>query len=75
VSVVAVPTVDLRTNRRASALTSRIAELGRADDARLEALALGVVDALVEADDATLRTALEALRAARGRALAAEPGP
>lgn len=74
----AVPTVDLRTNARARALTGRIAGLGlarQADDARLEALALGVVDALVEGDDATLRTTLEALRAARGRALAAEPGP
>jgi AcrR family transcriptional regulator len=82
---VAVPTVDHRqrgfpANPRARALTRRIAELGLAppaDDARLEALALGIVDALLEADETTLRTALDALRDARGRALAAEaePGP
>ena len=76
-------TVDQRqsefpANPRAGALTRRIAELGRtwpADDARLEALALGLVDALLEADASTLRTALEALRDARGRALRAEPAP
>jgi AcrR family transcriptional regulator/DNA-binding MarR family transcriptional regulator len=81
--VVAVPTVDQRqlafpANPRARALTRRIAELGLArpvDDARLEALALGLVDALLEADETTLRTALEALRDARRRALAAEPEP
>jgi AcrR family transcriptional regulator len=80
---VAVPTVDHRqrgfpANPRARALTRRIAELGLArpaDDARLEALALGVVDALLDADETTLRTALEALRDARGRALSAEPEP
>jgi AcrR family transcriptional regulator/DNA-binding transcriptional ArsR family regulator len=80
---VAVPTVDhgqpgFPANPRARALTRRIAELGLArpaDDARLEALALGLVDALLEADETTLRTALEALRDARGRALAAEPEP
>jgi AcrR family transcriptional regulator/DNA-binding MarR family transcriptional regulator len=82
---VAVPTVDHRqrgfpANPRARALTRRIAELGPArpaDDGRFEALALGLVDALLEADETTLRTALEALRDARGRAVAAEhePGP
>jgi AcrR family transcriptional regulator/DNA-binding transcriptional ArsR family regulator len=80
---VAVRTVDQRqrefpANPRARALTRRIAELGLtrpADDARLEALALGVVDALLDADETTLRTALEALRDARRRALAAEPEP
>jgi AcrR family transcriptional regulator len=80
---VAVSTVDQRqpeprANPRARALTRRIADLGLArpvDEARLDALALGLVDALLEADETTLRAALEALRAARGRALAAEPGP
>jgi AcrR family transcriptional regulator len=80
---VAVPTVDHRqrgfpANPRAGALTRRIAELGLARpaaDARLDALALGVVDALLDADETTLRTALEALRDARGRALSAEPEP
>jgi AcrR family transcriptional regulator len=80
---VPTPTVDHRqrgfqANPRARALTRRIADLGlarSADDARLEALALGLVDALLEADETTLRTALEALRDARGRALAAEPEP
>jgi AcrR family transcriptional regulator/DNA-binding transcriptional ArsR family regulator len=80
---VAAPTVDNRqrgflANPRARALTRRIAELGLArpaDDGGLEALALGLVDALLEADETTLRTALEALRDARGRALAAEPEP
>jgi AcrR family transcriptional regulator len=69
----AVRTVE---NPRASALTRRIAELALApppDDARLDALALGLVDALLEADETTLRTALQALRDARARALAAEP--
>jgi AcrR family transcriptional regulator len=81
VPVVAVSTVDHRqpgfpANPRAGALTRRIGELGLArpaDDARLEALALGVVDALLDADEPTLRTALEALRDARARVLSAEP--
>ena len=68
----AVRTVD---DRRARALTRRIAELGPADEGRVEALALGLVDALLDADETTMRTALEALRDARGRALAAEPEP
>jgi AcrR family transcriptional regulator len=80
---VALPTVDHRqrefpANPRARALTRRIAELGLAppaDDGRLDALALGLVDALLDADATTLRTALAALRDARGRALAAEPEP
>jgi AcrR family transcriptional regulator/DNA-binding MarR family transcriptional regulator len=78
---VAVTTVDERrralpANPRARALTRRIAELDPASpaaDARLDALALGLVDALLEADEATLRAALEALRDARGRALAHGP--
>jgi AcrR family transcriptional regulator len=78
---VAAPTVDHRqrgypANPRAHALTRRIGELGlarAAEEGRLEALALGLVDALLDADETTLRTALEALRHARGRVLAAEP--
>jgi AcrR family transcriptional regulator/DNA-binding transcriptional ArsR family regulator len=81
--VVSAPTVDHRqhgvpANARARSLTRRIAELGLArpaDDARLEALALGLVDALLDADATTLRAALQALRDARGRVLAGEPGP
>ena len=38
---------------------------------RLEAVALGLVDALLDADDLTLREALAALRSARARALGA----
>jgi AcrR family transcriptional regulator/DNA-binding transcriptional ArsR family regulator len=78
VSNVDPPQRGVPANPRARALTRRIAELGRArpaDDARLEALALGLVDALVEVDETTLRTALQALHVARGRVLAAEPGP
>lgn len=75
----AVPTVTHgQEGPRAQALTRRIAELGPApssDDGRLEALALGLVDALLEADEPTLRAVLEALRGARARALAAEPEP
>jgi AcrR family transcriptional regulator/DNA-binding transcriptional ArsR family regulator len=80
---VAVPTVDHRkgalpASPRARALTRRIAELElapAADDGRLEAVALGLVDALLEADETTVRTALGALRDARRRVLAAEPEP
>jgi AcrR family transcriptional regulator len=74
--VMAVPTVDdPQPGFRASALARRIAELGPArpaGDGPLEAVALGLVDAQLEADETTLRAALEALRGARGRALAAE---
>lgn len=77
----ATPTVDdgqrgSPANPRARSLTRRIAELElarAADEGRLEALALGLVDALLDADETTLKAALEALRAARGRVLAAEP--
>jgi len=80
---VAVSTVDHRqpelpANPRARALTRRIAEVSLAppaDDGRLEALALGLVDALLDADETTLRTSLAALRDARGRVLAADPEP
>lgn len=63
-------------NPRALALTRRIAELAApTDDARLEAVAVGIVDALRDADEATLRATLDALREARGRALSAERVP
>jgi AcrR family transcriptional regulator len=79
----AVRTVDHRqletsANPRASALSRRIAELEpdrSADEGRLEALCLGLVDALLDADAATLGAGLDALRDARRRALAAEPEP
>jgi AcrR family transcriptional regulator/DNA-binding transcriptional ArsR family regulator len=58
------PTVD---NTRVHPLVRRIARLD-ADPARLEAVALGLVDALLERDDETLATALDALRDARARA-------
>jgi AcrR family transcriptional regulator/DNA-binding transcriptional ArsR family regulator len=57
-------TVD---NSRAHALLRRIARLD-AEPARLEAVALGLVDALREGDDETLAAALDALRDARARA-------
>src|SRR3954452_25483363 len=52
---------------RAHALVSRIARLD-ADPARLEAVTLGLVDAMLERDDETLNAALHALRDARCRA-------
>jgi AcrR family transcriptional regulator len=66
----------LSPNPRAQALTRRIAELGPAPagEGRLEALALGLVDAVLDADEATLASTLDALRAARGRVLAGKPG-
>ncbi len=60
----ATPTVD---HSRAHALVPRIAELD-AEPARREAVALGLVDALLEGDDETLAAALDALRDARARA-------
>ena len=57
---------------RAPSLVRRIAAIDarRPPSAeRLEALALGLVDALLDADDATLREALAALRSARARAI------
>ena len=59
----ATPTV---THSR-SALVARIARLD-AEPARLEAVALGLVDALLGGDDETLAAALDALRDARARA-------
>jgi AcrR family transcriptional regulator/DNA-binding MarR family transcriptional regulator len=58
------PTVD---HSRAHALVRRIARLDP-EPARLEAVALGLVDALLEGDDETLAAALHALRDARARA-------
>jgi AcrR family transcriptional regulator/DNA-binding MarR family transcriptional regulator len=61
---VATPTVD---HPRTRALVRRIARLD-AEPARREAVALGLVDALLEGDDKTLAAALQALRDARVRA-------
>ncbi len=58
----ATPTVN-----RAEALVQRIARLD-ADPARLEAVALGLVDALLERDAETLAAALHALGDARAQA-------
>ena len=56
------PTVD-----RADALVGRIAKL-EATPGRRDAVALGLVDAVLERDTATLAAVLDALRDARGRA-------
>src|SRR3954447_1987381 len=58
------PTVD---QPRTDALVRRIARLD-AEPARLEAVVLGLVDALLEHDGETLAAALHALRDARARA-------
>src|SRR3954464_8652475 len=58
------PTVD---QPRTDALVRRIARLD-AEPARLEAVVLGLVDALLERDHETLAAALHALRDARARA-------
>jgi AcrR family transcriptional regulator/DNA-binding MarR family transcriptional regulator len=60
--------MDTRTvnHSRINALVPRIARLG-GEPAR-DAVALGLVDALLEGDDETLAAALHALRAARGKA-------
>jgi AcrR family transcriptional regulator/DNA-binding MarR family transcriptional regulator len=60
----ATPTV---VQSRVQALVPRIARLD-AEPARLEAVALGLVDALFEGDDETLAAVLHALRDARARA-------
>jgi AcrR family transcriptional regulator len=57
------------------ALGRRLRELDPAtppDDARVEALGMGLVDSLLAADRASLETALEALRGLQARAVAAE---
>jgi AcrR family transcriptional regulator len=62
-------------NARTRALVRRISEIDPARSPipeRLEALALGLVDALVDADEATLRGLLGALRDLRARALPAD---
>lgn len=63
-------TVD---HRRSQALVRRIERL-EPEPARLEAVALGLVDALIEGDGETLAAALDALRAARARAARARAG-
>jgi AcrR family transcriptional regulator len=60
----ATPTVN---DPRVHALLRRIENLD-AQPARLEAIALGLVDALLEGDDETLAAALHVLRDARARA-------
>lgn len=60
----ATPTVE---HSRARTLMRRIARLD-AEPARLEAVALGLIDALLERDGETLAAALGALRDARARA-------
>lgn len=60
----ATPTVN---DSRAHALVPRIARVD-AEPARREAVALGLVDALLEGDDETLAAALHGLRDARARA-------
>jgi AcrR family transcriptional regulator len=60
----AVPTVE---DSRVHTLVRRIARL-HAEPARLEAVALGLVDGVLEGDDETLAAALDALRDARARA-------
>jgi AcrR family transcriptional regulator len=65
--VVSAPTVDQLGNPRSSALVRRIARL-EPEPGRLDAVALGLVDAVLEADAETLGPALDALRDARARA-------
>jgi AcrR family transcriptional regulator len=64
---VAATTVDQRENPRAGALVRRIARL-EPEPGRLDAVALGLVDAVLEGDAQTLDAALAALRDARARA-------
>jgi AcrR family transcriptional regulator len=62
-------------NARTRALARRIADIDPArspSSERLEALALGLVDALLDADDTTMRAMLGALRDLRVRALPAD---
>ena len=65
--MVATTTVDQPRDPRSSALIRRIARLEPAPG-RLDAVALGLVDAVLEADSETLGAALDALRDARARA-------
>jgi AcrR family transcriptional regulator/DNA-binding transcriptional ArsR family regulator len=59
------------TQARADAIAGRIAGLS-AQDGRGEAVAMGLVDALLSADRASLETILPELRSARGRAADAQ---
>jgi AcrR family transcriptional regulator/DNA-binding transcriptional ArsR family regulator len=63
----AATTVDQPGNARSSSLVRRIARL-EPEPGRLDAVALGLVDAVLEADAETLGAALDALRDARARA-------
>ena len=65
------------TGERAAALARRIGELdpgGPIDEGRLDSIALGLVDAVLNSDDAALVAALAALRELRGRTLAEGEG-
>jgi AcrR family transcriptional regulator len=64
--VMAASTVDQHGTLRATALVRRIARL-EPEPARLDAVALGLVDAVLEGDSETLGAALDALRDARAR--------
>src|ERR687886_775242 len=64
---VAATTVDQHGNHRSGALVRRIARL-EPEAGRLDAVALGLVDAVLEGDAETLGAALDALRDARARA-------
>jgi AcrR family transcriptional regulator len=65
--VVTTTTVNQGRNPRSNALIRRIARL-ELEPGRLDAVALGLVDAVLEADAETLGAALDALRDARARA-------
>jgi DNA-binding MarR family transcriptional regulator len=65
--VVAAPTINQPGNARSSALVGRIAHL-EPEAAHLDAVALGLVDAVLEADAEALGAALDALRDARAGA-------
>jgi AcrR family transcriptional regulator len=64
---VVVAPATAEQNPRARALVGRIARL-EPEPTRLDAVALGLVDALLEADSETLAAALDALRDVRARA-------
>jgi AcrR family transcriptional regulator len=64
--LVATTTVDQPGNPRSSALVRRIARL-EAEPGRLDAVALGLVDAVLESDAEALGGALDVLRDARAR--------
>jgi AcrR family transcriptional regulator len=78
VLAMAVPTVKDRQEAagpaRGSLLTDRIAQLdpARPEEARLDALGLGLVDAVLAADEEALRMALESLRELRARTIGSD---